>query len=137
MGGRDMLHNEPRPARPKLIRIEIDPNELQRFPADVGIVADSAAACRSLVQHLERRARPDPDRRAEIAAAKRTAERLIEGIQPQTAYLKAIRAVLPRDGILVPELSQAGFTTYTGAYPVLAPRTYISEGYQGTLRFGF
>ena len=35
------------------------------------------------------------------------------------------------------ELSQAGFTTYTGAYPVLGPRTYISEGYQGTLGFGF
>jgi acetolactate synthase-1/2/3 large subunit len=37
----------------------------------------------------------------------------------------------------VPELSQAGFATYTGAYPVLEPRTYVSEGYQGTLGFGF
>ena len=81
--------------------------------------------------------KPDPNRHAEIAAAKRTAAAMIERIQPQTGYLQAIRAVLPRDGILVPELSQAGFTTYTGAYPVLAPRTYISEGYQGTLGFGF
>jgi acetolactate synthase-1/2/3 large subunit len=137
MRWRDMLRNEPRPARPKLIRIDIDPHELQRFPADVGIVADSAAACRALAQQLQRRVTPDPDRRAEIAAAKHTAAALIDRIQPQTAYLQAIRAVLPRDGILVPELSQAGFTTYTGAYPVLAPRTYISEGYQGTLGFGF
>ena len=44
---------------------------------------------------------------------------------------------MPRDGILVPELSQVGFATYTGAYPILAPRTYISEGFQGTLGFGF
>ena len=58
-------------------------------------------------------------------------------IQPQAAFLRAIRAVLPRDGILVPELSQVGFATYTGAFPVLAPRTYISEGFQGTLGFGF
>jgi acetolactate synthase-1/2/3 large subunit len=137
MRWRDMLRNEPRPARPKLIRIDIDPNELQRFPADVGIVADSATACRALAQQLERRVTPDPNRRTEIASAKRTAAALIDGIRPQTAYLQAIRAVLPRDGILVPELSQAGFTTYTGAYPVLAPRTYISEGYQGTLGFGF
>ena len=137
MRWRDMLRNEPRPARPKLIRIDIDANELQRFPADVGIVADSATACRALAQHLQRRVTPDPNRHAEIATAKRAAAALIDRIQPQTAYLQAIRAVLPRDGILVPELSQAGFTTYTGAYPVLAPRTYISEGYQGTLGFGF
>ncbi len=37
----------------------------------------------------------------------------------------------------MPELSQVGFATYTGAFPVLAPRTYISEGFQGTLGFGF
>jgi acetolactate synthase-1/2/3 large subunit len=30
-----------------------------------------------------------------------------------------------------------GFATYTGAYPVLAPRTYVTEGFQGTLGFGF
>src|SRR5262249_27891898 len=36
-----------------------------------------------------------------------------------------------------PELCQAGFATYTGAYPVLEPRTYVSEGFQGTLGFGF
>ena len=137
MRWRDMLRNEPRPPWPKLIRIDIDPHELERFPADIGILGDSAAACRALVQQLERRARPDPGRHAEIANAKRKAAILIDRIQPQAAYLKAIRAVLPRDGILVPELSQAGFTTYTGAYPVLGPRTYISEGYQGTLGFGF
>ncbi len=137
MRWRDMLHNEPRTLRPKLIRIDIDPDELQRFPADIGIVADSAIACRALVQALESHVTPDPNRQTEIAAAKRTAAAMIERIQPQTGYLQAIRAVLPRDGILVPELSQAGFTTYTGAYPVLAPRTYISEGYQGTLGFGF
>ncbi len=137
MRWRDMLRNEPRPRRPKLIRIDIDSKELERFPADVSILADSAAACRALAQRLQGRAKPDAHRLAEIAAAKRTAAAMIARIQPQTAYLQAIRTVLPRDGILVPELSQAGFTTYTGAFPVLAPRTYISEGYQGTLGFGF
>jgi acetolactate synthase-1/2/3 large subunit len=44
--------------------------------------------------------------------------------------------VLPRDGIMTIELSQVGFTSYFG-YPVYAPRTYISEGFQGTLGFGF
>ena len=137
MRWRDPLRYERKPAGPKLIRIDINPAEMTRLEADVGIVADAASACRALADLLARRARKNPDRRTAIAAAKATADSLIERIQPQTDYLRAIRAVLPRDGILVPELSQVGFTTYTGAFPVLAPRTYISEGYQGTLGFGF
>jgi acetolactate synthase-1/2/3 large subunit len=134
----DSMRYERKPSSgPKLIRIDIDPAELQRFEADVGLVGDAATVCRLLAERLRGRAAPRPARRAEIAAAKRVADALIGRIQPQTAFLRAIRAVLPRDGILVPELSQAGFTTYTGAFPVLAPRTYISEGFQGTLGFGF
>jgi acetolactate synthase-1/2/3 large subunit len=110
---------------------------MQRLVPDVAIVADSAAACRLLTERLRGRAVASRSRAAEIAAAKRVADAAIERIQPQAEYLRAIRAVLPRDGILVPELSQVGFATYTGAFPVLAPRTYISEGFQGTLGFGF
>ena len=52
------------------------------------------------------------------------------------SYLDVIRDVLPRDGILVEELCQAGFTSAFG-YPVYQPRSYVSCGYQGTLGFGF
>jgi acetolactate synthase I/II/III large subunit len=122
---------------PKLIRIDIDAAEMRRFEPDVALVADAATACRLLADRLRTRAAPSRGRVADIAAAKRTADVAIDAIQPQSSYLRAIRAVLPRDGILVPELSQVGFTTYTGAFPVLAPRTYISEGFEGTLGFGF
>jgi acetolactate synthase I/II/III large subunit len=57
-------------------------------------------------------------------------------VQPQLSYLDVVRRVLPRDGIVTGELSQVGFTSYFG-YPVLEPRTYVSEGFQGTLGFGF
>lgn len=134
---RNPLVYEQKPAGPKLIRIDIDPAEMTRLVPDVGIVADAATACRALANALASKVRRNANRRDEIAAAKRTANALIERMQPQTAYLQAIRSVLPRDGILVPELSQVGFATYTGAFPVLAPRTYVSEGYQGTLGFGF
>jgi acetolactate synthase I/II/III large subunit len=134
----DAMRYERKPSHgPKLIRIDIDPAEMQRFEPDVAIVADSATACRRLVEHLRNRVAPSRSRAAEVAAAKRVADAAIDRIQPQAAFLRAIRAVLPRDGILVPELSQVGFATYTGAFPVLAPRTYISEGFQGTLGFGF
>jgi acetolactate synthase-1/2/3 large subunit len=132
-----MRYDAAPPAGRKVIRIDIDPAEMTRFRPDIGIVADSATACRLLVDRLRSRASPDPERVAEIAAAKAVAERLLQTIQPQTAYLEVVRRVLPRDAFLVPELSQVGFTTYTGAYPVLAPRTYVSEGFQGTLGFGF
>jgi acetolactate synthase-1/2/3 large subunit len=133
----DPMRYERKPTSgPKLIRIDIDPAELRRFEPEVGIVADAATACRVLAERLGGRPAAR-DRAAEIAAAKRVAAAAIERIQPQASFLEAIRAVLPRDGILVPELSQVGFATYTGAFPVLAPRTYISEGFEGTLGFGF
>ena len=135
---RDPMRYEPAPSDGrKLIRVDIEPREMTRFRPDVGVIADAATACRLLADRLARRVSPNRARRAEIEAAKRTARELTQRIQPQAAYLDAIRSVVPRDGFLVPELSQVGFTTYTGAYPVLAPRTYLSEGHQGTLGFGF
>ena len=133
------MRYERKPSRgPKLIRIDIDPAEMQRFEPDVahrrrfgdGLPAARGASARP-------RGAESYARVAEIAGAKRVADAAIDRIQPQASFLRAIRAVLPRDGILVPELSQVGFTTYTGAFPVLAPRTYLSEGFQGTLGFGF
>jgi acetolactate synthase-1/2/3 large subunit len=134
----DAMRYERKPTSgPKLIRLDIDPAEMQRFEPDVALVCDSAVGCRALVTALERRLTARPDNVERIARAKRFAAAALAKLQPQTAYLEAIRAVLPRDGILVPELSQVGFATYTGAFPVLAPRTYLSEGFQGTLGFGF
>jgi acetolactate synthase-1/2/3 large subunit len=134
----DAMRYERKPTRgPKLIRIDVDPAEMQRLQPDIALVGDSAVTCRALIAALERRLTRRRNDSERIARAKRTATALFEELRPQAAYLGAIRAVMPRDGILVPELSQVGFATYTGAYPVLAPRTYLSEGYQGTLGFGF
>ena len=57
-------------------------------------------------------------------------------MRPHIDYLRAIRDVLPRDGFLVEEICQAGFTSYFG-FPVYQPRTFVSCGNQGTLGFGF
>lgn len=122
---------------PRLVRIDIDPLEMHRLVPDVGVVGDSALVCRALLDRLGDAPLPDPARPERIAAAKVLARSLTDRIQPQSDYLACIRDVLPHDGFLVPELSQAGFTTYTGAFPVLAPRTYVTEGFQGTLGFGF
>ncbi|MDH5310373.1 MAG: thiamine pyrophosphate-binding protein [Gammaproteobacteria bacterium] len=120
---------------PKLIRIDIDPNEMTRFMPHVGIVADAAEGVRALVDAVARKQfrKGDPDR---IARAKAGARAAYEEVQPEIAYLDTIRDVLPRDGYFVEELCQAGFASYFG-FPVYEPRTYVTPGYQGTLGFGF
>ena len=137
MRWRSAKHYERKPeGGPTLIRVDIDPAEMERFVPDVGVVGDTAEACKHMFEILESRVSPDKGRRDEIANAKATVNGLIQKIQPQMSYLNVIRDVLPRDGFLVPELTQTGFTTFYG-WPVLAPRTYVTEGYQGTLGFGF
>jgi acetolactate synthase I/II/III large subunit len=132
-------------APPHLIRIDIDPAEMRRLVPHAGIVADADAGSRALLAAVRRlRGRKGPTRpvvgasqaRARIAAAKAAARAAYSKVQPQLAYLDAIRQVLPREGLLVIEVSQMGFASYFG-FPVYAPRTYVSEGFQGTLGFGF
>jgi acetolactate synthase I/II/III large subunit len=125
-------------APPHVIRIDIDPAEMTRLVPHAAIVADADAGVRALLAAVLRRRQggASASRRAEIAKVKAEARAEFETVQPQIAYLDAIREVLPRDGFLVPELSQMGFASYFG-YPVYEPRTYVSEGYQGTLGFGF
>jgi len=47
-----------------------------------------------------------------------------------------IRQVLPRDGFLVEEISQVGFTAWFG-FPIYQPRRLVTSGYQGNLGHGF
>ncbi|MGH7037713.1 MAG: thiamine pyrophosphate-dependent enzyme, partial [Stellaceae bacterium] len=122
----------------KLIRIDIDPVEITRItrPA-VGIVADAREALAVLYDALSRRAQKRPSRRDELTTLKaRTRADLAARLGPQCAYLDAIRAELPDEGIAVEDLTQVGYVGRI-AFPVYAPRTYIHSGYQGTLGFGF
>ncbi len=122
---------------PKIVRIEIDQNQLDSLVADAPVLADSADGTNALFEELvELGAKSNPARRERITAAKTKARGLIEKVQPQVGYWDTIRNVMPRDGVIVPEVSQMGFTSYFGL-EVLEPRTYITEGFQGTLGFGF
>lgn len=137
-----MMNLVDRPAAPPhLIRIDIDPEEMTRLVPHAPVVADAEAGARALLAEVlrlrgaEKSAR-SAGTRTRIAAVKREARAAIEKVQPQLSYLDVIRDVLPRDGFVTSELSQVGFASYFG-FPVLAPRTYVSEGFQGTLGFGF
>ncbi len=119
----------------KLIRIDIDPKEMERFKPDVAVIADAAEATRALIDRAGKKGFKPGDLER-IAETKAQTRKDIEEIQPQLAYLDVIREVLPRDGYLVEELCQVGFTSNFG-FPIYEPRTYVTTGYQGTLGFGF
>ena len=70
------------------------------------------------------------ERQATLRATARTSSR------PQLAFLDAIRAELPEDGIFVDEVTQIGFAARL-ALPVYKPRTFLSPGYQDNLGWGF
>ena len=52
------------------------------------------------------------------------------------AFVDAIRAELPEDGIYVDEVTQIGFAARL-ALPVYKPRTFLSPGYQDNLGWGY
>ncbi|HEX2942379.1 MAG TPA: thiamine pyrophosphate-dependent enzyme, partial [Rhodopila sp.] len=120
----------------KIIRLDANPEEVARFrqPA-CALVGDAAATLRNLLVELRGRGvrgQPNPDLPAVQAAF---AARLARH-EPVMSYLRAIRAALPDDGIYVEEVTQVGFASRL-AFPVHAPRTFLSPGYQDTLGWGY
>lgn len=120
----------------KLIRVDIDPAEMNKLDTDGPLIADAEKGVRALVAALDATGHAASGDPGKIAAAKDRAAAEVRRVQPQIDYLDVIREMLPRDGFLVEELSQVGFASYFG-WPVYEPRTYVSCGYQGTLGFGF
>ena len=121
---------------PYLIRIDIDPDEMNRLVPHAGIVADAAIGATALTDAVTKVRKPESDALDYIANARAVAAKKIQSIQPQIGYLQVIRDVLPRDGFFVEELCQAGFASYYG-FPVYEPRTFVTSGFQGTLGYGF
>ncbi len=126
-----------RPDGLKSVRIDIDPVEMRRFISDVSVIADAKAATAELLAAVRKVGyRKTSGRRGEIAEATVAAQKEIQQVQPQMAYLNILREVLPHDAIVTDELSQVGFASWYG-FPIYQPRTFITSGYQGTLGSGF
>jgi acetolactate synthase-1/2/3 large subunit len=126
-----------RPDGLKSVRIDIDPVEMRRYISDAAIVADAQAGTRELLAAVRKAGyKKTSGRRTAIREATAAAQQEIQRIQPQMAYLKILREVLPSNAIVTDELSQVGFASWYG-FPVYEPRTFISSGYQGTLGAGF
>ena len=120
----------------KVVHLDIDPATIGRIrKPDVAIVADAAEGLRALLARLGRHNAKRAGRETEMQALKGALAEELGSLAPQKAWIDAIRAELPEDGILVEELTQISYASRL-LYPVYGPRTYLTTGYQGTLGWG-
>jgi acetolactate synthase-1/2/3 large subunit len=121
----------------KLIRIDIDPSEIERNgKPTIGILADAKLALGALADGLGRHNLRRASRKEELEALKAHMEQEYEKLSPQIGYIRAIRAELPDDGFIVGESTQLVYAARV-AMPFYRPRTFVTHGYQGTLGYGF
>lgn len=121
-----------------LLQIDHDTDILAREPRpQLSLCVDAGLALRALLTELEtfdgRVQRRDSGLHD---VRRRTLETFETQLGPQMSYLRSLRAVLPENGIVVADYTQIGYVA-TAAFPVFAPRSLITPGYQGTLGFGF
>jgi len=121
----------------KVVRIDIDSEEPNRFrPPAVSLVGDAADYCAALLRRLPARNSARAPRTEEINGHRAWLAERLSRLEPQQGFVKAMRAALPENGILVDEVTQLGFASRM-AFPVLKPRTFLSPGYQDTLGWGY
>jgi acetolactate synthase-1/2/3 large subunit len=103
---------------------------------NVALIGDAAPSLRALIAALERTNEKRASRADEMRERQARMRARIAKLGPQLAFLEAIRAELPEDGILVDEVTQVGFAARL-AFPVYKPRTFLSPGYQDNLGWGY
>jgi acetolactate synthase I/II/III large subunit len=118
-----------------IIRVDADPDEPERFarPA-AALIGDAPPILRRLIDALAPHGRAS--RQAEMEDRQGKIRKRLDKLAPQIAFLDAIRAELPEDGIFVDEVTQIGFAARL-LLPVYKPRTFLSPGYQDNLGWGF
>jgi acetolactate synthase-1/2/3 large subunit len=119
-----------------LIKVDVDPAEIDRLhKPEIGLVGDATAVLRRITAHLDKLS---PMRADRVEASRKLKDEVaadLAVLAPQLGYLKAIRDVLPDNGVVIDELTQVGYAA-RNVYQARAARTYISSGYQGTLGWG-
>jgi acetolactate synthase I/II/III large subunit len=120
-----------------VIRVDADPKEHNRLhePA-VALTGDAKPILQQLLAALPAHNAKRASRKSEMQERQAVWRKRMEKIAPQIAYLEAIRAELPENGIFVDEVTQLGFAARI-AFPVYKPRTFLSPGYQDPLGWGF
>lgn len=122
----------------KLIQIDVDPEEIGRnMHPTVGMAADGRLGLQDLLAELGGRTRSSQWTQSDIDAIKNATSDEIQAMAPlQTEIIKTLRQELDDDAIMVAGTTEIGYWSHL-AFPVLAPRSYLTSGYFATLGFAF
>jgi acetolactate synthase I/II/III large subunit len=117
-----------------VIHLNADQRDLDNAcGAKLRIHCDARRGLAGLLDQLDPTVRPG---RTELDSVRQWCAETLAPLEPQMSWVRALRAAIPEDGVLVSEFTQVGYIARM-AYPVYRPRTYIGPGYQGTLGYGF
>ena len=120
-----------------VIRVDSDPEEPGRVHRPtIALISDVAPILRRLLDILPAHNAKRPSRNEEMRERHARWDARLDKLAPQRAFLDAIRAELPEEGILVDEVTQIGFAARL-VFPVYRPRTFLSPGYQDNLGWGY
>lgn len=125
------------PLPPVVIRIDIDPDEvaLNYGAPTLPIVADARATLEALVEQLRQRGRATGAATSvEEVAGYRSALQDKAERGENYAYIAALRAALPDDGIIVQDMTVMSYRM-NDCFPVYRPRGYLFPSTYGTLGF--
>ena len=122
----------------KVVQIDADPEELGRnIPTAVGISADAHLGIQALLAELGGSTRASQWTETEIAAIRQQADGEIREMAPlQVEIIETIRRELDDDAIMIAGTTDIGYWSHL-AYPVLAPRSYLTSSYFATLGYAF
>ncbi|MEE2745414.1 MAG: thiamine pyrophosphate-dependent enzyme, partial [Pseudomonadota bacterium] len=121
----------------KIIRIDVDPKQIVKPKVpDIGLVTSSKLGLEMLANRITKYNRKRDSRENDLGQIRKKVEQKLSRLTIQKEYSDVLRASLPENGILVPDVTQLMFYTWFG-YPVYLPRTLLFPGYQDSLGYGF
>ncbi len=138
IGTRLLFRELPEGDLPRIIHIDIDPDEIGRnLPTELGIVADAKTASRQLLSALRESGQSRPSGAERIAKFRSDFAFSMRSIAPvQARIIEDMRDTLPDDAIVVSGVTNIGYWSNI-FFEVRQQQTYITSGYFGTLGYAF
>ncbi len=132
-----MTQNWAMPAPPRLLAINVDPDDAAKnYVPDVTLVGDARALTAALAERVPARDGLDELRARLTALAARVRQAVVDDDVQAARFLEIMRTVLPDDAVVVADMCIPGYWL-GGFYPVPAPRKLAYPVGWGTLGFAF
>jgi acetolactate synthase-1/2/3 large subunit len=115
------------PLPERLLQVDVEPLAIGRaYPASLGVVGDAKLALRALLEALPPVVQAEAGYRQEIATARRAARAALRAtLGPYERLADDLRALLPRDGLLVRDVTISTSTWGNRLFEIYQPRTSI------------